>query len=212
MDQSKAAAAVFSKLAQLYQEKFMDVALYHDSFDLFCNSIETENPHILELACGPGNVTKYLLEQRGDFKILGIDLAENMIALAKTNNPKAEFKLMDCRDIKQLSTKYDGIICAFGLPYLSRDETTTLIADASKILNPNGVLYLSTMEENDDNQSGWRKTSTGENEMYMHYHKPKDIVRVLEENGFNIIDLKHQDYPTNDGTKVVDLLIIARIS
>ena len=35
MDKNKIAVGVFDKLATLYQEKFMDVNLYSDTFDFF---------------------------------------------------------------------------------------------------------------------------------------------------------------------------------
>jgi hypothetical protein len=35
----------------------MEMDLYNDTFDLFCNSIEKENADMLELAYGPGNIT-----------------------------------------------------------------------------------------------------------------------------------------------------------
>ena len=73
MDKSKIAVAIFNKLAKMYQDKFMNVDLYSESFDLFCNAIQKENATILEIACGPGNITKYLLNKRPDFNILGID-------------------------------------------------------------------------------------------------------------------------------------------
>ena len=85
MDRSQQAAAAFDKNAVLYQDRFMDFELYNDTFNLFCVHVLTENAHILDLACGPGNITKYLLQQRPDFKILGIDLAPKMIELAKVN-------------------------------------------------------------------------------------------------------------------------------
>ena len=64
MDKTKIAVAIFNKYASEYQDKFMDLALYHDTFDLFCNLLVRENPTILELACGPGNITKYLLKKK----------------------------------------------------------------------------------------------------------------------------------------------------
>ncbi|MBC7864483.1 MAG: class I SAM-dependent methyltransferase, partial [Bacteroidia bacterium] len=62
MDKTKIAVTIFNKNANGYQNKFMDVNLYADTFDLFCNSIKNENAEILEIACGPGNITKYLLK------------------------------------------------------------------------------------------------------------------------------------------------------
>jgi hypothetical protein len=43
MDKNKQAVEIFNKLAQGYQYKFMDVSLYHDSFDVFCSQIKKKN-------------------------------------------------------------------------------------------------------------------------------------------------------------------------
>src|SRR4051812_15408408 len=106
MDKNKIAVAVFDKSAKKYQDKFMDVSLYHDTFDAFCDLVTKKGAMVLEIACGPGNITKYLLEKRPDLKILGTDLSPNMLELARANNPLAEFVLMDCRNIGSLNQKY----------------------------------------------------------------------------------------------------------
>lgn len=207
MNKTKIAVDIFDKYAELYQNKFMDTSLYHDSFDLFCSSIKKQNAEILELACGPGNITHYLLKKRPDFKILGTDLSPNMIELAKINNPSANFQLMDSRAIDQLNNKYDGVMCGFCLPYLEKEEAIQLIADASTILNPNGVMYISTMED-DYSKSGPKAGSQGDI-MYMHYHQADYLTEALSKNGFSIIDISRKHTEMTDGTKVTDLLIIA---
>jgi ubiquinone/menaquinone biosynthesis C-methylase UbiE len=206
MDKTKIAIDVFNKNAELYMGKFMDVSLYDDTFDLFCSSISL-NGNVLELACGPGNITKHLLDKRPDLKILGTDLAPNMIALARMNNPTAEFQLMDCRDIGKLEKKYDGIMCGFCLPYLSKKEAIKLIGDACKLLKPGGALYISTMED-DYSKSGFKKGSTGD-EIYIHYHQENYLTKALKENGLTIIDLSHKVYPGEEGI-ITDLVIIAK--
>lgn len=209
MDQTKMAVDIFNKLADGYQERFMDVSLYHDSLDMFCNSIQKEKAEILELACGPGNITKYLLENRPDFKILGTDLAPNMIALAKINNPTADFQLMDCRAIPSLNKKFDGILCGFGLPYLSKEEALQFIKDSSQQLNKNGVLYISTMED-DNSKSGFKTGSTGDT-MFQNFHQADYLSAALEENGFNIIHLERKEYIHNE-EKTTDLILIGLLT
>ncbi|MCF6131827.1 class I SAM-dependent methyltransferase [Flavobacterium wongokense] len=206
MDQTKIAVNVFNKLAHAYQERFMDVSLYHDSFDTFCQSIKKENPSILELACGPGNITKYLLEKRPDFKILATDLAPNMIELGKINNPTADFQLLDFRDIENLDTTFDAVMCGFGLPYLSKKEAIQFIEDSKHILNPNGVLYLSTMED-DNSKSGFKTGSTGD-AMYQNFHQADYLTETLENNGFKIIDIQRKKYLHNQ-QDTTDLILIA---
>jgi trans-aconitate methyltransferase len=120
MDKYKETFETWNKVASLYQDKFMDLNLYNDTYDFICNLITKDKAKLLEIGCGPGNITKYLLSKRPDFNIFGIDIAPNMIELAKKNNPTASFAIMDSRHISDLETKYDRIVCGFCLPYLSQ--------------------------------------------------------------------------------------------
>jgi predicted TPR repeat methyltransferase len=206
MDRNKTAVALFNKLAKEYESKFMDVSLYHASFDLFCNSISKQAPSILEIACGPGNITKYLLSKRPDFNITGIDLAPNMLKLAKANNPAAEFEMMDAKEISKIQKTFDGVLCGFCLPYLSKEEAIKLIADVSGLLHAGGLFYLSTMEDA-YSKSAFKKGSSGE-EIFMHYHEAEYLTAALEENGFTILKLMRTEFMTQDGMDT-DLLILS---
>lgn len=212
MDKTNKAIAVFDKYAQQYQDKFMAFGAYHDSFDLFCRAIKKQNATVLELACGPGNITKYLLKQRPDLNILGTDLSVKMLELAKKNNPTAAFKLMDCRDINKLNEKYDGLMCGFWLPYLDKEEAIKLIGDAVNIIKLEGVLYISTMED-DYAKSGLKGSSSNpQDQCFIHYHEAEYLTKALEENGFEILDLQRKDYTEPNGSITKDLLILAKRS
>lgn len=208
MDYQHRAADLFDRYAEKYQEKFMDVSLYHEALDIFCDHIPQKNADILEVACGPGNITKYILEKRPDFRLLGTDLAENMMALAQQNNPGAEFRLMDARHIGTLTGKYNGMICGFILPYLSPEETTQLIRDAATLLRPGGILYLSTMED-DESRSGTVTSSTGD-QVYMYYYRAETIIQVLSEYRFTVVDLQRKQYQDTAGNVVTDMIVIAQ--
>jgi 2-polyprenyl-3-methyl-5-hydroxy-6-metoxy-1,4-benzoquinol methylase len=210
MDKYAITIETYNKSAIKFQDKFMDMDLYNDTFDKFCNLIEKKSADVFEIACGPGNITKYLMTKRPDFKISGIDLSQNMINLAKINNPNVDFKLMDCRDINKMDKKYDAIMCGFCMPYLSREECAKLICDSSKLLNPNGLIYISTME-GDYNKSGFETTSfSGQDKVYIHYHQADFLTNELTQNGFKNIDIQRKDYPEPDGTFLTDLIIIAK--
>jgi 2-polyprenyl-3-methyl-5-hydroxy-6-metoxy-1,4-benzoquinol methylase len=209
MDKTKQVKDGFNKYAVSYQERHMEEILYTNTFDVFCDVIKKQNTVVLELGCGPGNVSKYLLSHLTDLTLFGIDLSEKMIELSKVNNPNANFEVMDCREIHLLNKTYDGIMCGFCLPYLSKEEAIQLVNDCSKLLNPKGVLYISTMED-DYCKSGWRSSGDGQHQMYMHYHQQDYLMEAITKNHMNLIELRRQDYPTTDGTKIIDLIIIAQ--
>src|SRR5688572_5256893 len=199
MENNQTAVSIFNKLADLYQSKFMDVSLYGDTFDSFCSLIQTNNAEILEIACGPGNITRYLLNKRPNFKITGVDLAPNMISLARKNNPEAEFQVMDARDIGKIDKLFDGIVCGFCLPYLNINETAQLISNVSKLLKQGGIFYLSTIEDDYEN-SGFKKGSSGD-EIFMHYYTSRYLSDELKNHGFSIIDKQYKKYPAPGGTE-----------
>ena len=210
MNKTKITIAVFDKYAKAYQDKFMNVDLYRDTFDLFCEQIQKKNASILDVACGPGNIVRFLLEKRPDFKILGIDLSPEMIALAEANNPSATFRLMDCRKINLLTEKYDAVICGFGFPYLSKEEAIQFIKNVSTLLEKNGVFCFSTME-GDYNQSGFKAPSSGGAlKAFVHYHQANYLTAALEECNFKIINSQRKKYPDKDGNEITDLLVLCK--
>lgn len=202
-------AALFDKYANDYQDKFMDMDLYHDTFDLFCQVVKKANARILEIGCGPGNITRYILSKRPDFLVEGIDLAPNMVELAQKNNPTARFSTMDCRDIDQLTGPFDAVLCGFCLPYLSKEESEKLIKDCSNLLHPGGALYISTMEDDYD-KSGYQTSSNGQDSLYMYFHQEDYLQEMLKAQHFEVVDLRRKDYPKPDGTFSIDMIFIAR--
>ena len=210
MNKPKPAHQIFDKFANDYQEKYMDVNLYADSFINFCYAIKQANPNILELACGPGNVTKFLLQKRPDLQILATDLAPKMVALAKENNPKVAGRLLDVRELDTLHQKFDAIMCAFCLPYLSKEETTKLFQDAHKALTTNGVMYTSTMEDDYSNSKVMGSETYGY--LKMHFYQKEQLLKMLKEADFQIIKTQRfVTHPTPNET-VTDLTIIAQKS
>lgn len=195
MDRYKETFDTWNKIASLYQDKFMELDLYNDTYDFICNSIDKPNAKLLEIGCGPGNITKYLIAKRPDFDIFGIDIAPNMVELARQNNPTAHFAVMDSRQINNLDSTYDGIVCGFCLPYLSQTETNELISNSYDLLNDNGLLYLSFVE-GDPDKSDFKSGSGGR--VYFYYHKLDDITSQLNSFKFGEIKLFKVKYKISE--------------
>jgi 2-polyprenyl-3-methyl-5-hydroxy-6-metoxy-1,4-benzoquinol methylase len=196
MDKYTETSATWNQLAKPYQEKFMGLNLYDATYDHVCAAIQKQHPQILEMGCGPGNITKYLLSKRPDFDIFGIDIAPNMIELARLNNPGATFSVMDCRDIHLLGTKYDGIIGGFCLPYLLHADGEKLLADCSNLLHENGLLYLSFVEG--DPEKSYYQTGPGGQRIYFNFYRQADIIGQLGHLNFRDVHVFYIDYPRNE--------------
>lgn len=199
----------FDEFAEEYANRFENVSGYYNQLSYFVSQVKTASPAILELACGPGNVTKFLKNQFSESRILAVDLAPKMIELASKALPEVDFRVMDVRDILVIPEKFDAVMCSFCLPFLSKEDAAKLIVDCSSLLNPGGVIYLSTME-GDESRAGYEKTSfSGDSEVYFNYHKQPDLQDAFEKSGFKVLKLDRQDYLEPDGSITVDLIFIA---
>jgi 2-polyprenyl-3-methyl-5-hydroxy-6-metoxy-1,4-benzoquinol methylase len=206
----RTAKYIFDKHANHYQDKFMQMDLYEKSLNLFCKSINKSDARILDIGCGPGNISQFLINTNNDYHLLGIDLAPKMIELAQINNPSAQFKIMDCKDIEQLDQCYDGIVSGFCLPYLSKAETRQFITDTTELLKPSGVLYLSTMEDEYSKSGLVGSSSGGEDTTHIYYYKADFLTQLLIKNNFEIIDIQRQTHPHHKDKSTKDIIIIAK--
>lgn len=198
----------FDEFAAEYAQRFMDLNAYSDSIDRFCELIGPKDPKILELACGPGNVTRLLKFRFPKSRIVAVDLAPKMIEIAQNALPDVDFRVMDVRDISSVSEVFDAIMCSFCLPFLSKIDAEKLIADCAGQLVSGGVLYISTMEGNED-RAGFETTSfSGNAEIYFNYHQQADLEHAFVQNGFEIRQVKLQDYIEPDGSLTTDLIFI----
>lgn len=198
----------FDEFADEYALRFMDVDSYSYSIEKFCTQINIKQPKILELGCGPGNVTRLLQVRLPEALITAIDLAPKMIEIGRKHLPGVDFRVMDVRDISSIPEKFDAVMCSFCLPFLSKSDSVKLIADCAGKLNSGGVLYISTMEGNETKARFEGTSFSGNSEIYFNYHSRHDLENSFAESGFEICHLKLQDYPETAGRVTTDMIFI----
>lgn len=202
----ESAVEMFNQHAVRYQEQFMDLALYDESYQRFRERLSSTAARVLDVACGPGNVSRQLLLQNPELDILGIDLAPRMIQLAIAAVPAARFKVHDIRQLLILPERikpFDGIICAFGLPYLTAAEVTAFVADCTELLTVDGVLYLSfsclLSSAQDIPLDG------------LYFHEPSVIIETLKSAGFEEIEKSPVKSPEGARLQTQDWILMARL-
>ncbi|OMP30823.1 class I SAM-dependent methyltransferase [Mangrovimonas sp. DI 80] len=207
--QTEATLKVFNDCASMYDQKYVDISAYEPSVLQFCELLDNHDQHskILELGCGPGNVTRFIKQRFPTFKISGRDLSPNMIDIASKNVPSANFEVMDCRDVKNIQETYDGIICAFLFPYLSKGDVEQLISESSRILSKNGYLYISTIAGDYESSQWTASNNYPELRLFMHFYREKDLGNILTKYRFQIVHTEQLVNPTNGDN---ELIIIAK--
>lgn len=199
----------FHVLAKQWQDKYMNLDLYNDTYDAFCARCEKPDTTVFEVGCGPGNIAKYILSRYPGFRIYGTDAAAAMVELARKNNPAARFEVLDCRHIRTITEKFDAIVCGFCLPYLAKTDAENLIRDAAALLTSNGVFYLSTIEDDYAN-SRLQTTSNGQYSAHMYFYRESDLLHMLGNNGFVVLQTFRKMLQKPDGSFESGIIFIAR--
>ena len=208
MNRYQTTIKTFNNVAEQYWHKFKNFKLYEATYDWFCEHLPDGKFNLLEIACGPGNVSRYLLSKNPKASLLGIDLAPNMITLAKLHNPEAEYRVMDCRDISSLDQSFDAVMCGFCVPYLCWQDCQRLIQDISQLLHPGGLLYISTTAGDKTNE-GYQGSESAAGAVYVHFHDIKALKHCIKNADLVILDSKKLTHMHNQqSTK--DVFIIAK--
>lgn len=207
MDPYQETFNTYNKIADIYLEKFMELDIYNESYDFFCQYLENPTAKILELGCGPGNISKYLLSQQPTYQIFGIDMAPNMIDLAKQQNPTATYEMLDCRDIHRIKQKFNGVIGGFCLPYLSPKDCYKLFADVYILLEDQGIAYFSLVEGSYD-LSGYKIGNGGR--VFFYYHSLEGFIAVLKKLNFELLQVLKIRYTSTRNESEIHTIFLVK--
>lgn len=91
---------------------------------------------VLELGCGHGGMTTRMLASR--YQLTGIDLAENLLALARKDNPQAEFICADMVEYPFRLDHFAAVVAFYSLFHLPRTELAPMLRKINASLKSGG--------------------------------------------------------------------------
>ncbi|MGI9530468.1 class I SAM-dependent methyltransferase [Lutimonas sp.] len=208
MDENQMTFDAWNNVAAVYESQFMNLKLYDETYDLFLHVLRGVSAEVLEIGCGPGNISKYLIEKRPGLGLLGIDSSVKMLERARLNVPEASFEELDCRTVLSLKSQFAGIVCGFIIPYLSKTERKKLIADCSRLLVKHGILYLSFVHTEME-ESQLLKDQKG-NCMRFYGHNHLKVTEELRSNSFELLYELSIPFRRKDGSSEDHFVVIAK--
>jgi predicted TPR repeat methyltransferase len=179
------AVAVFDKYAQKYLDTYQNVPTYLASYDAFLPFIPFQTGQVLELGCGTGMISKYLVSKGTKHQITLTDLSAAMLQIAAQEVPAAKTCLLDARYPKALNQSFDGIVAGFVLPYIQAEEAVLWFKELAACLVPNGALYISYLQA-DPSESGYKRSSDKQSGCFQFFYQLPWIEQQLMQAGFTV--------------------------
>ena len=93
----------------------------------------------LDFGCGTGRSTRFL--QMLGFDVIGVDISEEMVRIARDTDPSGDYRLIPGDDFTGLSVgNFDLVLSAFTLDNIPGVMKRRVISDLGKLLTPNGAV------------------------------------------------------------------------
>jgi ubiquinone/menaquinone biosynthesis C-methylase UbiE len=193
----------YSNYSEQYDEKIGTLSQYNQSYIDFVNKAVYKR-NLLDIACGPANVSMFIKSLLTDIDITCVDLSEKMLEIAKSKLKVGTFYKSDMLNIQIPPLQYDLIVCAFGLPYINSSQVNQFVSQLYKFTHSESIVYVSCMQ---GETSGFETMSfaNGE-EAFVNQHSKHSIEQSFINSGYTLIGYQEQDYLEHNGTITIDMI------
>jgi ubiquinone/menaquinone biosynthesis C-methylase UbiE len=126
-----------------------------------------------------------------------------MLKIARRKVPKVKFKMMDMRDLKYQAKTFDGILAAYSLIHIPKNEILKTLKSFNKILKENGYMLV-IVQKGESDKIVEEPLKKGE-KMFINFFTLKSIANHLKSAGFKIVYQKEVE--GNDPNSLSDRFI-----
>lgn len=127
-----------------YYDLIYDWMDYHEEAEFIKRAVaqhkKSDGVELLDVACGTGGHAQYLQDS---FHLLGVDLNQEMLEIARQKLPDVEFVQGDMKDLR-FNKEFDVIVCLFSAINYNTNlqELRKTFESFYDILKPGGILFF----------------------------------------------------------------------
>jgi len=171
----------YNEIARHYQKKTKNLELIEEieKFKKFL----PKSAKILDAGCGWGRDAKILAKS---FNVIGIDLSEKLLDLAKAYASKVHFQVGDMCKTIFLDESFNGIWSNDTLIHLNRKDILPTLREFHRILKKNGILYISVKEG--EGEGFEEEEMSNFKPRFYTWFKEDEIIKYFKKAGFRIIE------------------------
>jgi ubiquinone/menaquinone biosynthesis C-methylase UbiE len=137
---------------------------------------------VADVGCGTGRVAALMAEHGLD--VIGVDVSESMLGIARTAHPHIEFEEGQLDALPLGSGVLAGAVCWYSIIYTPPDRLSQSFDELARVLMPGGHVLLAFQAEG---ESMYREDAFGTQLPLTSYrHSVKEVATCLEDTGFTV--------------------------
>ncbi len=171
----------YNEIAHHYKQKTKNLELV-DEIKKFKKFLP-KNAKVLDAGCGWGRDSKILAKS---FSVIGIDLSEKLLDLAKAYASKAKFQIGDISKTNFPDNTFHGIWANDILLHLDRKDILPTLKEFHRLLKSSGILYVSVKEG--EGESWEEEEMSNFKPRFYTWFKEDEIIKYFKKAGFRIIE------------------------
>jgi SAM-dependent methyltransferase len=137
---------LYRELAEVYHEMYQHLFNYEQEFAFYRGALDRfAAKKLIEFGCGTGNLARFFLQNQ--YAYLGIDLSENMLNIARREQPQGRFQQGDLSSFSISETFDAALVTGRTLTYLYQTEALLgAFQGIHACLAPGGVLVFDAID------------------------------------------------------------------
>jgi SAM-dependent methyltransferase len=148
-------------------------------------SVNKDKGLCADFGCGPGQTTRFLYDN-GVKDIIGIDLSPAMICAARRLSPQIKFETGDLLNIGYSPGYFGSAVAFYAIVHFTSDQIRKCFGEINRVLKTGGD-FLFSFHVGDETVH-FDKAHDKEVDIDLIFFKTDDIIELLYETGFSIID------------------------
>jgi cyclopropane fatty-acyl-phospholipid synthase-like methyltransferase len=154
----------------------------NDKYLAKLNSLISPGSTILDVGCGSGVPVDSYFVRKGH-KLMGIDISERQIELAKKNVPEGEYEVKDMSNLEDKEYQVDAVVSFYAIFHTPRESHQKILLKINSFLKKKGYLLI-TMGSSE--WEGKEKDFFG-GEMFWSHYGAKENRLLVEKAGFDVL-------------------------
>jgi len=182
----KLTAETYNKVASNYHINHLGHYVAQSQLDEFM-SLVSSPAEVLDIGCGPGTDTKYLLKK---YNITGIEMANKFSQIASFENPHANILNEDIITYDLPKEKFKGVWSRDALHHIPLEYQENIFKKIAASMVDGGIFYLIVREGVGEVYEKERKNYS-DMERFYHLYTSEELELFAKKAGFSIIKIEH---------------------